>query len=451
HPYATRVNSTLVVSNLANGGVPSSIGASSSAASNLVLSGGTLKYVGGATSSDRLFSIDAPGATLDASGTGPLNLTNTGPVAVLDVGPISAATISTGGNARLINGVADISRLTPGMTVVAATAAGATFLPAGAKIQGIAPNFGFTGGSPFILTNQIVVDLGATAAATNATLTFGNQNRNLTLTGSNTGPNTLAALLTDSAAGKLGIVKNGSGSWVLTNNNTFTGGVTVNQGQLTVNYVRNNQTTITGGTLKIADGPVGSPANTSVFVEGAYNQTGGRFDLNKSGAVFDYDVPTLLGSPLATIAGLIDSAYATGDWSGNGITSSAAAANPNTHAVGYAEASDIGFPPTFLGQAIDSTAVLVRYTRQGDANLDASTDLSDFALLASNFNQSGSSWSRGDFNYDGTTDLSDFALLAGNFNQFATGALPRAAAVPEPSAAGLLAAAALLGLRRRRA
>jgi autotransporter-associated beta strand protein len=71
-------SATLSVAKLANGGSPSSIGQSSNAASNLVINGGTLQYVGSGDSTDRLFTIGANGATIDSSGTGPLNLTNTG-------------------------------------------------------------------------------------------------------------------------------------------------------------------------------------------------------------------------------------------------------------------------------------------------------------------------------------------------------------------------------------
>lgn len=454
-PYANRVNSTLVVSNLANGGANSSIGASSSAASNLVLSGGTLKYVGAGATSDRLFSIDTTGATLDSSGAGALNLNNTGAAAVLDVGVLSVATLATGGNARLLNGVSDISRLTVGMTVTAATAAGATFLPADSTIQGIAPNFGFTGGTPFVRTNnlQVVVSLGSVAAATNATLTFANQNRNLTLTGSNAGANTLAAQLTDSAAGKLGLVKNGSGAWNVTNaNNTFTNGVTVNAGTLSVKKVLNNgTTTINGGTLRIGPGgPVGDATSTSVFPEGQFSIAGGatpagRLDLGKNGAVFDYSTT----SNAAAIAALITAGRNGGNWAGNGITSANAAADVNGHAVGYAQADQIGSPATFLGQGIDNTATLVRYTRVGDANLNGITNISDFSLLSANFNVAGRGWVGGDFNYDGVTNISDFSLLAGNFNQTAAGDLPRGAAVPEPMSLSVLGALALIGRRRR--
>lgn len=79
---ATTVNSgTLSVSSLANGGSNSGIGASSNAATNLVLNGGTLQYLGSGDSTDRLFSVGTSGGTLDASGTAAVNFTNTGALA----------------------------------------------------------------------------------------------------------------------------------------------------------------------------------------------------------------------------------------------------------------------------------------------------------------------------------------------------------------------------------
>ena len=79
---------TLSVSTLANGGSPSSIGESSNAASNLIISygglGATLQYTGGAVSTDRLFQMAQSGgshgamATIDNEGTGALQFTNTG-------------------------------------------------------------------------------------------------------------------------------------------------------------------------------------------------------------------------------------------------------------------------------------------------------------------------------------------------------------------------------------
>ena len=69
-----------------------------------------------------------------------------------------------------------------------------------------------------------------------------------------------------------------------------------------------------------------------------------------------------------------------------------------------------------MGQQVDATAVLVRYTRYGDADLSGTVGLDDFNRLASNFNTTGQVWTGGDFNYDGNVNLDDFNLLAGNFN-----------------------------------
>jgi len=158
----------LSVTTLANGGTASSIGDSANAAANLVLNGGTLRYTGGAVSSDRLFSIGTSGGTLDASGTGALNLNNTGAM-----------------------------------------------------------------GTP------------------------GTGTRTLTLTGSNTDDNTLAAVIGNQVANATSLTKSGSGTWVLSGNNTFTGGVNVNQGTLklgnvgALNSTTPNAVTMGGGTLSL--------------------------------------------------------------------------------------------------------------------------------------------------------------------------------------------------------
>ena len=149
--------------------------------------------------------------------------------------------------------------------------------------------------------------------------------------------------------------------------------------------------------------------------------------------------------------------------------SSTSAAGDTSTALGYAEASQVLGPAggTFRGQPADGTAVLVRHTLFGDANLDGGVNGTDFALLAGNFGTTGRYWNQGDFNYDLAVNGSDFALLAGNFGKTLPGgpgvSLTAAdwqaveafgtsigVAVPEPAAGGLLAAAALGLLRRRR-
>lgn len=73
---------TLEVNNLANGASASALGQSGSSATNLLLGNGTtLKYTGGAASTDRAFTINGTAAghsaSLDASGSGAISFTST--------------------------------------------------------------------------------------------------------------------------------------------------------------------------------------------------------------------------------------------------------------------------------------------------------------------------------------------------------------------------------------
>lgn len=142
---------TLEVFKLANGGLSSSLGLSSNAASNLVIGtwgyGGILRYSGTGDSTDRLFTIGVGGATLESAGTGAVRFTNTGALAH--------------------SGTA-------------------------------------------------------------------NSARTLTLAGTNTGDNLLAAQLGNYNTGVVSVVKKDAGKWRMTATNTYTGATTVQAGTLIV-------------------------------------------------------------------------------------------------------------------------------------------------------------------------------------------------------------------------
>ena len=87
---------TLTATTLADGGAGQQHRqVRSSAAENLWLQGSTLKYVGGATSTDRLFTVGTAGGTIDASGTGALVFGNTGELAI-DIAEDRAGMINGG-------------------------------------------------------------------------------------------------------------------------------------------------------------------------------------------------------------------------------------------------------------------------------------------------------------------------------------------------------------------
>lgn len=84
----------LQITKLSNGGIASSIGDSSNAATNLQLGGGTLRYAGSGDSTNRLFDLTAS-STLQSSGTGAVNFTNSGSYTAS--GTASARTLTLGG------------------------------------------------------------------------------------------------------------------------------------------------------------------------------------------------------------------------------------------------------------------------------------------------------------------------------------------------------------------
>lgn len=175
-------------------------------------------------------------------------------------------------------------------------------------------------------------------------------------------------------------------------------------------------------------------------------------DLTNNAMVVDYTA----ASPLNTIRDYILQGYNEGNgWVPLGITSSTAnnpiASGPfagKTPMLGFGEASAVG-ASTFAGQAVDSTAVLVRFTVGGDASLDGQIDITDLGLLATSW-QTNAVWGGGDFNYDGFVDITDLGVLATNWqlgvgNPLGPDSFAAALAsvglggvsVPEPAAAAL--------------
>jgi fibronectin-binding autotransporter adhesin len=187
---------TLQISSLANGGLASNIGASSNAAANLILNGGTLRYTGAAVSTDRLFSLQAS-SMIDSSGTGAVNFTNTG-------------------------------------------------------------SMGFNSG---------------VAAKT------------LTLTGTNTGNNTIAAVIGDNTAATA-ITKTGIGTWVLSGTNINNGPTGLSGGGSLILDYTSNDTNKIAGILTLGGGTLTLKGATGTHAEAVTSTTlnaGGNF-LTRDGA-----------------------------------------------------------------------------------------------------------------------------------------------------------------------
>jgi hypothetical protein len=161
----------------------------------------------------------------------------------------------------------------------------------------------------------------------------------------------------------------------------------------------------------------------------------GCLDVGDIDLIVDYPDGTVC--PIAEVAAWVRAGLnaPSGYWDGDGITSSAAAAQADRlTAVGVLDNADpeVGGKTEFAGQAVDDTSVLVKYTWWGDANLDGVVDANDYDVIDRNFlfNRNPSApWFTGDFNYDGVIDANDYDKIDRAF-LFQSGPLAPAAAAP---------------------
>jgi autotransporter-associated beta strand protein len=233
------------------------------------------------------------------------------------------------------------------------------------------------------------------------------------------------------------ITMTGLRTLTLTGSNSYTGGTTVVAGTLVTNTNFSNGTlTINGGKAKVAAKATNNDPSGTTTVPSLTIALGATLDLTNNSAVINYTT-----SPLTDIRGQLLSGYANGAWTGTGLSSSSA------------QAAASGAIKTAIGYTDTGTALMLKYTVSGDANLDGVTNALDFNALASNFGQpSADRWNKGDFNYDGVVNTGDFTALAQNFNAILPATPPPAPAlgslVPEPTSLAMLGLLTVITRRR---
>lgn len=267
------VGATLNVGCLANGGVNSSIGASSNAAGNLVFNGGVLNYLGGTVSTDRGFTL---------TGNGQIGV-STGATTLLFSGPVT--------------GPGGLIKTGPGTLVLGGANAytGPTTINAGTLRAGSNTAFGGTGAMLLANTAGATLDLAGFNAAVASLNGGGAVGGNFTLgTGTLTINNGGGQNYAGAISGSGGLIKNGAGVQTLSGcNSSYGGGTTINGGMLSVNCLSNGDSNssignssalasnllINGGTLQY----LGTGSSTDRLL--TLGTAGGTLDASGTGAL----------------------------------------------------------------------------------------------------------------------------------------------------------------------
>ena len=231
-------------------------------------------------------------------------------------------------------------------------------------------------------------------------------------------------------------------------------------GRVEAEYIRGGSVAIhSNSVLKIK--PNGTKASVSKVyglpVDGIIGDWRGQLDITDNDLIIQSDESAAKGD-LDRIIDLVISARdgKDGRWTGQGITSSIAAADKGGH-LGLAVIRNLHrFGGTYFGffddQPVDGNSIIVRYTWNGDASFDGIVNADDYGLIDRGFTSQEGGWYNGDFNYDGVVNADDYGLIdrafIGQSGQLS--ATSSAMPVPDPAASMVLFLAGTIVLARRR-
>ena len=245
-----------------------------------------------AQAADGSWNVNAAGNWITAGSW--LNNTIPGSNSTTTSTDIATFGLPTGNNNRVVT--VDANRNIGGMTFSNTStdasarytlSSGNLLLSSGGVIQTVAANAGFvnissaiaiqgTGGTGTFTANntnysgqlqgalQVGAVTGVSTTGNTTTLTLNGSSTAAPTSGSNVGNNISGVIGNGANGGKLAIVKDGSGTWVLSGANTFTGGLTINSGTLYSSTLNNNfgagAFNMTGGTVVLRANQTGLAA-----------------------------------------------------------------------------------------------------------------------------------------------------------------------------------------------
>lgn len=224
------------------------------------------------------------------------------------------------------------------------------------------------------------------------------------------------------------LVKQGTGTLMVTGTVSQAGGITINGGTLQIgaanmsghitNPIVNNATLAVartdnytlparltgsgvflkteGSTLRFATG------QPLPMVQGSVSITGGSIDLSDNDLIL-----TAMAEP--AVRSLVGSWWNSGQRNGTGLISSLAVPGSVT-TLGVTSAGALGIS-SYNTVSVSPSSVIVKYTYLGDTNLSGRVDATDLQNLIVGLRANLTGWRNGDTNYDGVVNGNDLANL----------------------------------------
>ncbi len=337
---------------------------------------------------------------------------------------LTAARAVTVDATRYIGGISFGNTSTKGFTL----SSGNLYLANGGTIQTLSANGAHTdtiSASITILGDGGTASFTAGATSSSSLLSIGNvtgaatgtNTTTLTLNGSNTGNNTITGVISDGAGGgKLALTKSGSGKWVLSGNNTYTGLTDVQGGTLSLNrsggaIADTAAVQVSGGTLSVGyNDTVGSVTMTSGVISG----TG---VLTSADSAYTLNGGTLSGRLGAgTVTFNSESSFNGGTVSGNAVMNTTWY-NGNAQTGSTFEIGDGKFWHSNVnGTVYDSTGAvpITQYTFNGNSYLGEWATLHGDAVFNDTSYLDTYSTVAGNAVFNDTSYFSDSSMVTGN-------------------------------------
>jgi autotransporter-associated beta strand protein len=442
---ATSIETGATVSITGNG----NIGAQATGAA-LNLDGGTLQaagattyglYNGTAGTNNRAVNLGGGGGTFDV--TNGTNLTVAGVIADSTLAGTNNNVTTEGGLTKTDSGTLNLTGANTylGATVINGGVLSTTTLANGGTASGIGESvatanalilntgeLSYTGAAATTTNRDFTVeggsaDLDASGGATD-TVTFSalspiwyaaSGNEAITLSGANTGANTLDLGINDPGyvnsgyTGSTSLIKSGAGTWVINGIDTYSGGTTVSAGILQLGTGDNSALGSTTNSLTVNGGDL--DLNSNSVTVGAFSGSGGSVESTTGGATLTVNqgtgITNTFGGTLINGGGTLSLTQAGGQTTLTGANTYTGATTVTTGTLALGSGGSLGATTVSAGAG----ATLLAKTSNG--GISGNVSLASTSNLSLEDGGLGSLTIGGTLTLNGSTDKIDLDLLGG--------------------------------------